>query len=70
MKGGSRPSPSSFQLSFTGDPFCPHTIWASTNLMNWTLLGAAAPMTNGWFGFVDTNTPNWPRRFYRAAAPQ
>jgi hypothetical protein len=70
MQAGARQSSGSFQLSFTGDPSRPYNIWASSNLVNWTLLGPANPVTNGWFQYLDPAATNWPQRFYRAGFTQ
>jgi hypothetical protein len=52
------------QFSFTvsGTAGYPYAVEASTNLVNWIILGTnTAP-----FNFVDTNASQFPRRFYRA----
>jgi hypothetical protein len=69
MAAGNRQASGSFEVRFTGDPCAPYSIWASTNLIDWSLLGAANPSTNGWFRFLDLNATNLPRCFYRAATP-
>jgi len=61
-------SSGSFQLNFVGDPYCSYSVWASTNLVNWTLLGTANPVTNGTFQFVDPAQMDLPHRFYRAGS--
>jgi hypothetical protein len=64
--GGSRQASGPFQLDFTGDQSVPYTVWASTNLANWTPLGPANLVSNGWFWFWDINATNYWHRFYRA----
>jgi hypothetical protein len=44
-------------------------ILASTNLANWTNIGSGYTGTNGVLLFQDTNTGNFPFRFYRAYWP-
>ncbi len=58
-----------FQLAFTGATNAAYRVWASTNLMNWDLLGPASAPAPGEFLFLDTTATNWPQRFYRATAP-
>jgi hypothetical protein len=70
VTGGSRQASGPFQLNFMGDEYMPYTIWASTNLANWTPLGPASLVSNGWFWFWDLNTTNWPQRFYKVGIPQ
>jgi hypothetical protein len=70
LTGASRQASGPFQLNFTGDQNIPYTIWASTNLANWTPLGPANLVSNGWFWFWDVNAINWPQRFYRAGISQ
>jgi len=70
LTGGSRQASGPFQLNFTGDQSVPYTVWASTNLANWTQLGMANLVSNGCFWFLDLNASNCPRRFYRAGISQ
>lgn len=58
-----------FQLQFTGTEGASYRVWASTNLMDWELLGMATATAPGWFQFEDAAATNWPQRFYRATAP-
>ena len=58
-----------FQLAFTGATNAAYRVWASTNLVNWELLGTAAAPAPGQFLFLDTSATNRPQRFYRATAP-
>ena len=44
-----------------------YSIQASTNLVNWEMLGTATDSANGQYQFEDTNTSNFKRRFYRTA---
>jgi len=58
-----------FQLAFSGTTNAAYRVWASTNLVNWELLGPAAAPAPGQFQFLDAGATNWPHRFYRASAP-
>lgn len=58
-----------FQLHFTGGTNSRYRVWASTDLVDWQPVGAAEEITPGAFRFVDSTTPQWSRRFYRAGAP-
>jgi alpha-tubulin suppressor-like RCC1 family protein len=58
-----------FQLAFTGATNATYRVWASTNLVNWELLGPASAFAPGAFLFLDSTATNWPQRFYRATAP-
>jgi hypothetical protein len=70
LTGGSRQASGPFQLNFKGDQSIPYTVWASTNLANWTPLGPPSLVSNGWFWFWDVNTTNYSHRFYRAGISQ
>jgi alpha-tubulin suppressor-like RCC1 family protein len=58
-----------FQLGLTGATNATYRVWASTNLLNWELLGSASSPAPGQFLFLDSTATNWPQRFYRATAP-
>jgi alpha-tubulin suppressor-like RCC1 family protein len=58
-----------FELNFTGQSNGVYRVWASTNLIEWEVLGRATATSNGWFNYLDTSASNWPWRFYRAGAP-
>jgi len=54
-----------FQLRLSGQSFTNYVLQASTNLTNWLSLATnSAP--NGLWEFVDTESSNLGRRFYRA----
>jgi hypothetical protein len=68
--GGLSLSPAgAFNLSFPGFSNAAYTVWASTNLSNWVLLGSALQPTPGQFQFTDTGASNWPARYYRVRSP-
>jgi alpha-tubulin suppressor-like RCC1 family protein len=58
-----------FQLGLTGATNATYRVWASTNLVNWELLGPTSSPAPGQFLFLDSTATNWPQRFYRATAP-
>ena len=58
-----------FQFTLTAGANTGVGIQASTNLSDWTLIGTGVTDTNGSLFFDDTNTPNFPDRFYRALSP-
>ena len=59
----------SFNFSFEGLTNAIYSIWASTNLPNWTYLRTAIQSTPGLFYFSDQITTNRPVRFYRVSSP-
>jgi alpha-tubulin suppressor-like RCC1 family protein len=63
------PSAGSPELTFTGYSNTTYSIWASTNLVNWELLGPADEVQPGVFQFTDTSATNWLHRFYKAGTP-
>jgi hypothetical protein len=54
-----------FQFTFVGETGSSCLIEASTNLFNWAPLFTNAPF-NGLLNYVDPQTPQFPKRFYRA----
>ena len=57
---------SPFTLTLTADSNMLYAIWASTNLVDWSFVGPANPLSNGWFQFSDPGAAEWPLRFYKA----
>jgi hypothetical protein len=55
-------------VEFSGGAYWPHSVWASSDLIEWKLLGAADETAPGMFRFVDTAASSMPHRFYRASA--
>jgi hypothetical protein len=57
------------ELNFTAAPGAGFDVLAATNLTltlsNWAALGTATEISAGQFRFVDTQSSNTPRRFYR-----
>ena len=56
-------------IDFSGSSNATYSLWASTNLSNWSKLGTATELDPGLYQFVDSSILSWPRRFYRASAP-
>jgi len=58
-----------FMLQFTGSANTTYTVMASTNLAipfsNWVALGTASLLSNNLYQFIDTQSTNFPSRFYR-----
>jgi hypothetical protein len=61
----------SFQFTFTNTPGVPFNVLTATNLTstNWTVSGSATEVSPGQFQFTDTQSTNFPQRFYRVSAP-
>ncbi len=60
---------STFELNFNGASNATYSLWTSTNLVNWSRLGAANEISPGLYQLFDTTASNSPQRFYRASAP-
>jgi alpha-tubulin suppressor-like RCC1 family protein len=58
-----------FSLSFSSDPNASYSVWLSTNLVNWSVLGAANQTGLGLFHFTDNSATNASTRFYRVSCP-
>ncbi len=56
-------------FNFTGYSNATYRVWASPDLTNWVMLGAAASSSPGWFSFTDPAATNSPQRFYRVTSP-
>jgi hypothetical protein len=69
LTGGTWLPPGIFQLRFNGDTNLTYVVWGSTNLTNWTLLGAASAVDKARLQFLDTEAGQFPQRFYRAGTP-
>jgi hypothetical protein len=66
---GSGPNGNRLELSFGAGASLSYSVWASTNLVNWTWLGAATQTSPGQYQFLDQSATNFPHRFYRLSAP-
>jgi hypothetical protein len=60
---------SSFVLNFGGSSNATYSVWSSTNLTQWQLMGTSAEPSPGQYEFFDMTATNWPERFYRISAP-
>jgi len=56
-------------LSFSGQPGFGYTVWASTNLVQWTSLGVPNEGSPATFQFTDLSATNLPARLYRLSRP-
>ena len=57
------------QLQFAGESGRRYIIEASTNLIDWEMIGVAAGEADGSFAFEDARSARFPSRFYRVLAP-
>ena len=57
------------QLQFNGAGSQAYVIQASTNLLDWVILGSSTADTVGNVAFTDQNAGNYPARFYRVVEP-
>jgi hypothetical protein len=58
-----------FSLNFSCNSNATCRVWASTNLMDWSVLGTASQSLPGVFHFIDSTATEWPERFYRVTCP-
>jgi hypothetical protein len=64
-----RQSDGSCIVRFSGGAYWPHSVWASSDLFEWQLLGRAEETALGTFQFVDRDASSLSHRFYRASSP-
>jgi hypothetical protein len=57
------------QFAYTNSSGQSYSVYASTNLVNWLPIGAAAQISPGIYQFTDTTATNLPRRFYQLRSP-
>jgi uncharacterized repeat protein (TIGR01451 family) len=57
----------SFQLTLTGQAGQTYVIQASTNLVNWVPIATNTLNVTGTYKYIDTNSPSFNQRYYRAA---
>jgi hypothetical protein len=69
VAGFGRGTNGSFQLSFPGLSNLTYSVWISSNLTSWTMLGSATQPTPGQFYYDDASATNLPLRFYRVRNP-
>ena len=58
-----------FQFGYTNVSGKSASIYASTNLSNWSLVGVATQVFPGYYQFTDPSATNYARRFYRLRSP-
>ncbi|MDB6123149.1 MAG: hypothetical protein JWQ71_2142 [Pedosphaera sp.] len=58
-----------FHSQFSGNPGQSYLIQASTNLVDWPVIGSPIDLGNGFFQFDDATAPSPPKRFYRVVSP-
>jgi hypothetical protein len=56
-------------LNFSGIHRQTYIIEASTNLLNWEMIGVANDQGDGTFNFDDADAPQMPKRYYRIIVP-
>ena len=56
-------------VKFSGGAYWPPSVWASSDLLEWKLLGAAEETAAGTFKFTDTEAAGMWHRFYRVSSP-
>jgi hypothetical protein len=57
------------QMQFTGDPARRYIVEASTNLVDWHIIGVVTSQTDGSFTFEDPQAKSFGQRFYRILLP-
>ena len=57
------------QLNFSGEAGHAQIVEASSNLVDWELIGVAVDEGDGTFSFEDVNAAKVPNRFYRTVSP-
>lgn len=67
--GGINPVSGAAALNFTGLSNASYSVWATTNLINWSRLGTATQPALEQFIFNDTAATNAPYRFYQIRTP-
>jgi hypothetical protein len=57
------------QLRFSSAAGQTYIVEASTNLVNWEIIGVASEHGDGTFEFEDANAASFTTRFYRVSSP-
>ena len=65
----SQPPNMGFSLRFAGSTNASYRVWATTNLMDWELLGSATVISNGLYEFLDSQAGDLSERFYQVRSP-
>jgi hypothetical protein len=58
-----------FQFRYRNDSAQTYSVHASTDLINWTAVGSAAPVAPGVYEFTDPSATNLSQRFYQLRSP-
>jgi hypothetical protein len=58
-----------FQFTYTNNTGQPCSVYASTNLSDWAVVGRATQILPGVFQFTDSAAASHPRRFYSLRFP-
>ena len=58
-----------FQFAYTNAGAQTGSVYASTNLLNWSFVGVATQISSGLYQFTDTTATNYLRRFYQLRSP-
>jgi hypothetical protein len=58
-----------FQFGYTNSTTQSASIYASTNLVDWAAIGAAAQISPGYYQFTDAPATNFSRRYYQLRSP-
>ncbi len=69
LTGLTNPGNGVFQFSYTNHSGQPLSVYASSDLVVWTAIGAATQIAPGWYQCTDTAATNYPRRFYQLRSP-
>jgi hypothetical protein len=62
-------SSNAFQIQFTNTPGATFSLWASTNLSNWTQIGTTTENSPGMYEASDSSATNCGARFYQLRWP-
>jgi hypothetical protein len=69
LTGMKRVTGGAFQFAYINSGSQTSSVYASTNLIDWTAIGAATQISNGLYRFTDNAATNLPRRFYKVSSP-
>ncbi|MCX6924720.1 MAG: hypothetical protein NT154_16130 [Verrucomicrobia bacterium] len=69
LNGSVVPFTALFQLRFDGVVNGLYNVLASTNVLDWSVIGSATETAPGQFEFNDTDAPNHSSRLYRVSSP-
>lgn len=58
-----------FQFAYSNGTSQSYSVYTSTNLANWSPIGAATQISPGFYQFTDPAATNSPRRFYQLRSP-